>query len=154
VIWGVEQDQAWEWSRECLVEIAQYAKGKGITLAVEPTPSDSNLIETADDAIKLMRESKLENVKLMFDTIHVFNRGDNIEDYVDRMGKDLVHLHISDVDRMPPGTTNDFRFLVDALKAIKFDGYLTMEIGIGSMGRKVDANVFARKALEYMRSIM
>ena len=111
-------------------------------------------METADDAIRLMKESGLDNVKLMFDTIHVFYRGDSLTDYVDRMGTNLVHLHISDIDRMPPGTFSDFRLLVQALKKIGYAGYLTMEVGIGSMGRKVDANLFAKKSLEYMRSIV
>jgi len=154
VIWGVDQDQAWEWSRECLVEIAKYAKTKGITLAVEPTPSDSNLVENADDAIRMMRESKCDNVKLMFDTIHALYRGDNMTDYVDKMGKDLVHLHISDTDRMPPGTYNDFGLLIDALKGIDFSGFLTMEIGSGSYGRKVDPNLFAKKSIEYLRKLI
>jgi protein FrlC len=152
VIWGVDQDQAWNWSRECLIEIAKYAKPKGVVLAIEPTPSDSNLVETADDAIKMMRESGMENVKLMFDTIHALYRKEVPSDYVDKMGSDLVHVHISDYDRLPPGTQTDFTFLVDSLKAIGFKGYLTMEIGLG--GRGIDANSFAKKAYGYMRSIM
>ena len=35
--------------QECLFECAKYAL-KGVLIAVEPTPADSNLIETADDA--------------------------------------------------------------------------------------------------------
>jgi protein FrlC len=151
VIWGVDQDQAWEWSKECLVEIAAYAKQKDMIMAVEPTPEVSNLIETADDALKLMREVKMDNVKVMFDTIHAYYRGEVPADLVDKMGSDLVHIHISDKDRTPPGTYNDFRGLIDALKSINFKGYLTMEIGF--VGRK-DPNGFARKSYEYMKKIL
>jgi protein FrlC len=152
VIWGVEQDQAWEWSRECLIETAKYAKGKNVYLAVEPTPTDSNLVETPDDAIKMMRQSKMDNVKVMFDTIHALNRKDVPADYVDKMAGDLIHVHISDLDRMPPGTHTDFSFLIDGLKANNFQGYLTMEIGLG--GRGIDANSFAKKAHDYMRKLL
>ena len=152
VIWGVDQDQAWEWSKECLIEIAKYAKAKGLWIAIEPTPSDSNLIETADDALKLMRESKMDNVGLMFDSIHAYYRGDIPSDYVDKMGSNLIHVHLSDLNRMAPGTYNDFKPLVDALKAINYDGYLAMEIGLG--GRGLDGNAFARKAYDYMKSII
>jgi len=151
VIWGVSQDQAWEWSRDCLIEVAQYASEKDIIIAVEPTPEVSNLLETADDAIKLMKEVDMENVKVMFDTIHAYYRGDIPTDYVDRMGKDLVHMHISDVDRTPPGTNNDFKGLIEALKEIKYDRYLTMEIGfVGS----IDPNDFARRSYEYLKSLI
>ena len=88
----------------------------------------------------------------MFDTIHALYRKDVPADYVEKMGSDLAHVHISDLDRMPPGTSTDFTFLVDALKAIGYKGYLAMEIGLG--GRGVDANSFAKKSLEYMRSIL
>ncbi len=57
-------------------------------MAVEPTPTDSNLIENADDAIELMRAVGAPNVKLMFDTIHVLYRNEVPTDYVYRMGKD------------------------------------------------------------------
>ncbi len=152
VIYGVDQDQAWEWSKECLLEIAAHAKKRSVVMAIEPTPSDSNLIETPDDALKLMRETRLDNVKVMFDTIHALYRKDIAADYVDKMGPDLAHIHVSDLDRMPPGTYTDFTFLVDALKANGYDGYLAMEIGLS--GRGVDPNVFAKKALQYMRSIL
>lgn len=151
VIWRVSQDKAWEWSKQCLIEIAKYAKPKGISIAIEPTPSDSNLIETADDAIRLMKETKMDNVKLMFDTIHTFYRGDIPTDYVEKMGPDLINVHISDLKRMPPGSYSDFKFLIDALKQINYSGYLTMEVG---SGRGLDGNEFAKKSFDYMKSIL
>ena len=39
-----------------------------------------------------------------------------------------------------------------ALKAINYDGYLAMEIGLG--GRGLDGNAFAKKAYDYMKSII
>lgn len=151
-IWGVETEQALAWSKECLIEIARFANDLGVTVAVEPTSMDSNVIETADDALALMRSVGMPNVKVMFDTIHVLYRKEIITDYVEKMGKDLVHVHVSDVDRMPPGFSTDFRLLLEALEKIDYQGYLAMEIGLG--GRGVDPNAFALKAYEYMRSIM
>jgi protein FrlC len=151
-IWGVEHAQAFEWSRECLKEVAQFANGLGVTVAVEPTSMDSNVIETADDALALMHAVNMPNVKVMFDTIHVLYRKEIITDYIERMGRDLVHIHVSDLDRMPPGYATDFRLMVDALKKIDYKGYLAMEIGLG--GRGVDPNAFARKAFEYMKPLL
>ncbi len=151
-IWGVSHAQALEWSRECLVEVARFAADRGVTVAVEPTSMDSNVIERADDAIELMRSVNLPNVKVMFDTIHVLYRKDIVTDYIEAMGKDLAHIHVSDVDRLPPGSVTDFRLMVEALKKIGYDGYLAMEIGLG--GRGVDPNAFALKAYEYMKSIL
>ena len=154
VIWGVDQYQAWEWSKECLIEVAKYANTKDVMLAIEPTPVDSNLVDNADEALKMMREVNMDNVKVMFDTYHVFFRGDSLTDYVKKMGSDLVHIHISDVDRTAPGTYNDFRFMINELKSINYKGYLTIEIGFCSAGRRIDADSVAKKAYDYMKSIM
>ena len=99
-----------------------------------------------------MREANLDNVKVMFDTIHVFYRKEIMTDYVEKMGNNLIHLHISDLERTPPGTYTDFKPLVDALKKIDYKGYLTVEIGL--KGRGIDSNLYAKKSYDYMKSIM
>ncbi len=151
-IFGVSYKEAWTWSKECLFECAKYALPKGVLIAVEPTPADSNLIETADDALNLMEAANMENVKVMFDTFHVLYRNDIMSDYAKRMGNNLINVHISDLDRLPPGSKSDFRPLIESLKEVGYQGYLTMEIGYGN--RNNDPDVFARKSLEYLKSII
>jgi len=151
-IFGVRYREAWNWSKECLVECAQYALPKGVMMAVEPTPADSNLIETADDALYLMEAVNMSNVRVMFDTFHVLYRNEIMSDYVKRMDKNLINVHVSDIDRLPPGSKNDFRPFIEALKEVGYEGYLTMEIGFGS--RSNDPDAFARKSLEYLKSII
>jgi protein FrlC len=58
-----------------------------VKLVIEPTPTDTNVIETADDAILMMREADSPNVKLMFDTIHAMYRNEPMQDYVKVMAK-------------------------------------------------------------------
>lgn len=152
-VFGTSREQAWEWSREALAEVAGTAAEHDITMVVEPTPTDSNLIESADHAIELMRAVEAPNVKLMFDTFHAIYRSEVPSDYVYQMGKDLHHLHISDNDRLPPGQGSaDFVAVVDALDAIGFKGYLTMEIGFNR--RKVEPDLMARQAFEYMKPLL
>jgi len=122
-------------------------------MAIEPTSADSDIIETADDALRLMKEAQLPNVRTMFDTFHVFYRNEVMTDYVRKMGESLVHVHVSDVDRLPPGQGGkDFRPLVKALKEIKFNGFLTQEIGFNT--RSADPDVYALKGYEYLSSLL
>ncbi|MDP9473727.1 MAG: sugar phosphate isomerase/epimerase [Chloroflexota bacterium] len=152
-IFGTEREQAFTWSRDALAEIETSAADVGVTVAVEPTPTDSNLIESADDAIELMRAFGAPNVKLMCDTIHVLYRNEVPTDYVYRMGKDLHYVHLSELDRLPPGQGRaDFVGLVDALKEVAYDGYLSMEIGFNR--RDVEADLVARQAYEYMKPLV
>jgi len=152
VVWGCDKDRAWEWSRTALRDIAAHAKTRDVVIAVEPTPADSNLIESADDALKLMRESGMDNVGVMFDTFHVHYRQEVPTDYVDKMGDNLLHVHISDADRRPPGSSTDFSLLIDALKSIGYGGYLAMEIGFSS--RAVHPNSYAKQSFDYMKGII
>lgn len=152
-IYGTSRKQAWEWSRTALQEIGKTAADYGVTIAVEPTPTDSNLVESCDDAIEMMEEVGMPNVKLMFDTIHAMYRNEVLTDYVYQMGKNLHHVHISDNDRLPPGAgRGDFVSLAAALKEIGFDGYVTMEIGFNR--RDVEPDKVARQAYEYMKPLV
>jgi protein FrlC len=152
-IFGTDRRQAWDWSRDALRQIAQSAAGLGVTVAIEPTPTDSNLIESCDDAIELMEAVAAPNVKLMFDTIHVLYRNEVPTDYVYRMGPNLGYVHLAELDRLAPGQGRcDFVGLVAALKEIGYDGYLSMEIGFNR--RDVEADKVAREAYEYMKPLI
>lgn len=152
-IFGTTYKQAWEWAAEALREIAQHAGGLGVEVVIEPTPEDSNIVNTCEDAISIMEYVGEPNVKLMFDTHHVITMKEVMSDYVYRMGKDLVHLHISDDDRLPPGQgRGDFPALIEALRATDFDGYLSMECGFNQRG--IEPDWVARVSLEYLKPLV
>jgi protein FrlC len=153
VIFGTEWKQAFEWSREALVEIGKTADELGLTVVIEQNPADGNLLESCDDGIEMMRAVDAPNVKLMFDTIHAMYRNEVPTDYVYRMGSDLRYVHISDTDRLAPGQgRGDFVGLVRALKDTGYDGYLSMEIGFNY--RNAQPDKFAREAFEYMKPLI
>jgi protein FrlC len=153
VIFGTEWKQAFAWSREALIEIGQAAADLGVTVVIEQNPADGNLLESADDGIEMMRAVDRPNVKLMFDTIHAMYRNEVPTDYVYQMGKDLRYVHISDVDRLPPGQgRGDFIGLVQALNDIGYDGFLSMEIGFNS--RNAQPDKVAREAFEYIKPLV
>ena len=86
-IFGTSRIQTWDRSKSCLDRIALYASEKNITIVVEPTAAATNLIETADDALELMRSVERDNIKVMFDTLHALYRDEIPADYVRTMGK-------------------------------------------------------------------
>jgi sugar phosphate isomerase/epimerase len=152
-VFGTPLRQAWDWSVQALKEIAQSAAGHGVTLVIEPTSYDSNIVDRCDDAIQLMEQADEPNVKLMFDTFHVLYRREVPSDYVYAMGKDLKHMHISDNDRLAPGYgRGDFPAVISALKDINYDGYLAMEIGFDR--RDIEPDLVARQAYEYLKPIV
>lgn len=152
-VFGTTRKQGWAWSVEALRELAPVCAKHNVTLAIEPTSYDSNLIDTADHAVELMEEVNHPNVKLMFDTFHVLYRREVLTDYAYRMGEHLHHIHLSDEDRLAPGQgRGDYPSLIACLKEIGFDGYLTMEIGFDR--RDVEPDLVARQAHDYLRSLL
>ncbi len=68
------------------------------------------------------------------------------------LGDWLAHVHCADVDRGPPAVGPiDWLSLLQALKDRSYEGYLAMEIGFAS--RAVDPDDYARRALDYLRSM-
>jgi fructoselysine 3-epimerase len=153
VVFGTTFRQAWDWSIAALSEIADKAAEFDITLVIEPVSFDTNLVDKCDEAIEMMEEVNKPNVKLMFDTFHVLYRKEVSSDYIYRMGKDLRHMHISDNNRLPPGQgRGDFVSVINALKDIDFDGYLTMELGFDR--RDIEPDLVARQSYEYLKPLV
>ena len=151
-IFGTSRTDAWAYSRDSLIQIARHAADRGIVVCVEPTAADSNLVETADDALEMMRQTGQANVKVMFDTYHALYRNEVSADYVRIMGDDLAHIHFADTDRRAPGDgAVDWVSVMQAVKDSSFTGHLTMEIGFNA--RNVDPDAIARRALHYLKNI-
>jgi protein FrlC len=153
IVQGTTQQQAKKYTLTGLKECADFAKDLGITLVIEPTSADSNLIESADDALELQQMTGSQNVKVMFDTFHVLYRNEVPVDYVEKMQASLAHIHLADTDRLPPGQGRcDYKGLIQALKRVGYDGYLTMEVGFDK--RSADPDWYARTSLEYLRELL
>ena len=151
-IFGTSKREAWKYSLDTLTKVASYANERGVSVVIEPTACDSNLIECVEDAIMLKEDCGLPNLELMFDTAHAFYRNEPPSDYVYRLGKELTHVHVTDYNRLAPGQGGyDFREVMQALKDVGFDGYVTMECGFA--GRGVTVESVARQALEHLKAV-
>ena len=152
IVYGTPQEDAWQYCLESLVEVGNYAARYGVNVMIEPTAADSNLVETADDALLLMEQSGLSNVFVMFDTAHVFYRNEVPSDYIYRMDRHLRHIHLTDYNRKAPGTAGcDFVPIMQALIDINYDGYVTIETGFASRAQHPDSA--ARLSLSHLKAI-
>ena len=88
----------------------------------------------------------------MFDVTQALYRNEVPSDYIYQMGKNLKHIHMADYDRKAPGTAGcDFVDIMQALKDIGYDGYVTMENGFPT--RSCHPDVVARESLENLKAI-
>ena len=122
--------------RETFVSNLRYAarelEREGITLLIEPVNTRSvpgNYLRNSGQAIALMDEAAVANVKLQYDVFHMqIMEGDlakTIEANLARIG----HIQIADVpDRHEPGTGEiNYPFLFDHLDRIGFQGWIGCE---------------------------
>lgn len=147
---GSNAKEARKYALESLVEIGEYAKGKGVVICINPTITLSDVVDTASDALYLMEDSGLSNVKVMFDMELCFNYRLDPGDVVRQCGEHLGHIQICDRDRQAPGSGYDFYPVLQALKDIGYDGYITIEIG---NSRKMNPSSVARKSLLHLREV-
>ncbi len=147
---GMSLETGWDYSTECLRQIANHAQARDIAIAIEPTTSDTNLIDTPADARRMMEAVGTPNVKLMFDTFHMDFEGGNFAVYVAEMGADLVNIHMADTQRQAIGEgTTDWVPRMEALVTANYTGHVTVETGFGRRG--AEPGEVARESLRHLQ---
>jgi len=69
-------EKEWNWCKECLSLAAEYAREKGVVLAVEPVNRyETYFLNTAEDARRLVEEINHPNVRVHLDTYHLNGKG-------------------------------------------------------------------------------
>ena len=109
--------------------MAAHADGTGVTLAVEPLNRfECYALNTAEAAARLVAEVDAPHYGYLYDTFHA-----NIEErdpvgVIGRTAHAIAHVHLSENDRGTPGRGHvDFAATFAALRAARYDGWLTVE---------------------------
>ncbi len=119
----------WEYSVRGLREAGRFAAQKGITLGLEPLNRYEHFfINTAEDALALIKDINEPNVKLHLDTYHMNIEEKDFYTVVVNAGKHLCHVHCSENDRGIPGSGHiDWDGLCKALLDIGYGGWMVIE---------------------------
>jgi D-psicose/D-tagatose/L-ribulose 3-epimerase len=112
-------------------EILPYAAAAGITAGLEPLNRfEAHLLNTCEQAIAYAERVGSDGIGILYDTFHA-----NIEEkdpmaalHALHASGNLNHVHISENDRGTPGRGHaPIRATIAALKALGYDGWLTIE---------------------------
>ncbi len=118
------------WCIENLIKASKIAEDHGIIVGVEPLNRfETDMVNTADQAISLVKEVDHPNIKVQLDTFHCNIEEKNIPDTIRKVGKDLLcHIQGNESDRGTPGTGNvDWIGIKDALNDIGYDKAIVIE---------------------------
>ncbi len=106
------------------------AESRSVTLLIEPQNRyESNFVNTVREALVLIEDAHAPEVGILVDTFHMNIEERSIADAVALAGARLGHVQLSDSNRRAPGLGHlDFAPVIDALRAIKYSGYLAAEV--------------------------
>lgn len=118
-----------ETSLKNLSKIGDYAKEKGVVLALEMLNRyESYFLNTIDDGKKYLKQINNNNIKLHFDTFHANIEERSIEDAIIEGGSDIYHVHVCENDRGVPGSGHiDWKAIKEALVQIDYNRWITIE---------------------------
>ncbi len=151
VVDGITYEKAWSLARDVFKECAKTAEDVGVTLCIEPlSPEETNFINTASEAMKMVEEVGSPNFRLILDVKAMSSEGRPIPDIIRSARGVLAHFHANDANKRGPGFgAVDFNPIANVLEEIGYNGYVSVEV----FDFSPDPKTIASKSLEYLRKV-
>ena len=151
-------------SAESLASVADCLTRNGVTLGLEAINRfETDLLNTADEACALARQTGCRNIGVLLDTFHMNIEEKDIGAAIRRAADHLVHFHCVENDRGAPGSGHTpWPDIFAALRDIQYDRWLTMEMFVkANVEVSPDLNIWrpietdpteaARAGLQFLR---
>ena len=128
---GFSRERAWAQIEDFLRMIDPIARSQNITIAIEPLrTAESNIINTGAEALKMVRELNLPNIKTMIDYFHLRTMNEDPE-ILWTGRQEIVHIHFANphgrVWPRDPAEDSEYSRFFDLLKKIGYTGGITIE---------------------------
>jgi D-psicose/D-tagatose/L-ribulose 3-epimerase len=119
----------WDRAVQSLRAAAEYARDRGIELAIEPLNRfETDLVNTVDQGLRLVEDTEAPNVGLLLDTFHMNIEEKDIPAAIGRATGRIVEFHASSSDRGTPGDDHlPWPRIAKALRAAGFEGPVVIE---------------------------
>jgi sugar phosphate isomerase/epimerase len=114
---------------DALEDLAEHAAQYRVPLLYEPLNRyETNLVNTVDAGVLLLRELSTKNVKLLADLFHMNIEERDIAESIHAGEGQIGHVHFVDSNRRPAGFGHiDFAPIAAALRATGYDGFASAE---------------------------
>ena len=111
-------------------ELGDYAVKHNTVLSMEANPViyGTNFINRTLDAIQLIEEVDSEGFKLNLDFGTITYNGESMEELIPYLGL-INHVHISEPKLKTIERRKDHEVLMNLLRGIEYDGYVSIEMG-------------------------
>ncbi|CAH0054635.1 unnamed protein product [Clonostachys solani] len=121
-------ENEWKWAVEGLREIAEFAKGKGVKIGLEPLNRfETYFLNRTDQALALAKEVGFD-CGIAFDPFHLALEEVDLIAAIKACGPLIVDFHVADHNRLAAGDGNfNWPQIMAALVETGYDGALAME---------------------------
>lgn len=127
---AISRQQVLSWLADALNELGESAAKHGVPLLYEfLNRYETNLFNTAEDALAFLRMFHTQNVKLLCDLFHMNIEERDIPAALRLVGHKLGHVHFADSNRRAVGFGHlDAGAVAQALRDVGYDGFVSAEI--------------------------
>lgn len=146
---GSSYEEAWERAKEAFASSLDEAKKRGIVICLEPLARrETNFINTAEEAVSLIKEIEHPNFKLHLDVKAMSDEKKKIPEIIRESRDYLLHFHANDANSLGPGFGRiDFGPIIKALRELEYSGFISVEVFDLSPG----PGRIAEESLAYLR---
>ncbi|MGL4554381.1 MAG: sugar phosphate isomerase/epimerase family protein, partial [Gemmataceae bacterium] len=146
---GATPEQATQWAVDTYRRAAPAIEKLGVNLCVEPlSPPDANFMNTAAEAVEVMRRVGSPAFKLHLDVKAMSTESVSAVELIRRHKGQLHHFHANDPNLRGPGFgETDFVPIFAALKEVGYAGWVSVEV----FDYTPDPETIASESIEYMR---
>jgi D-psicose/D-tagatose/L-ribulose 3-epimerase len=147
---GISREEATRNYVDGLVGVTPHAEERGVTILIEALPSaQCDVIQSVDEAARLVRAINSTAVKTMFDTHNAVEETEPHATLVERHFDIIRHVHVNEMDGRHPGKGDyDFKPVLATLKDRGYNGWVSLEVFDFTPG----ADTIANESLRYLEA--
>lgn len=151
---GWSFEEAWNHARETFKVCLKIAHQRNVIYCIEPlTRTNTNFINTVEEAIRMVKEINHPNFKMIFDCRNASAQEKSVTDALSRalQSGHLRHVHVNDVSGGGPGF-GETRFapILRALIEHGYRGYTSVEVS--QFGP--DPKTIASRSIGYLKGVL
>jgi len=146
--------EAWEWARETFEACLETARKRNVIYCIEPlTRASTNFINTVEEALRMVKEIRHPNFKMVFDCRSATAHEESIIGALLRAleSRALYHVHVNDATGRGPGF-GETKF-APILKTLRESGY-KRHISVEVFDYDPNPETIASRSIGYLRGIL
>jgi len=154
---GITIQEATNYFADGLAKVADHAKARNVIILVEPLPKkDTNVVNTLEEAMKIVNRINHPNIATMFDFHNSVDETEPFSDLIQKYYRYIHHVHVQNMDGsliMSDKIPQEYVQIFELLKKLKYKKWISVEVFDFSPGGKFIAEESMKTFLEIEKRI-